>query len=90
MSVSQLFRIGAVLLVIGGILGLISAEDTSAADLFMNGACANAKLKKILQVVGCNQDEIDTQLLGRADIVLSTDIPEPEMISKLANALAAA
>ena len=73
-----------------GIVGLISAEDTSAADLFMNGACAGAKLKKILQVVGCNQDEIGMQVLERADVVFSTDIPEPEMISKLANALAAA
>jgi len=69
---------------------LISAEDTSAADLFVNGACAGAKLKKILQVVGCNQDEIGMQILDRADVVFSTDIPEPEMISKLANALAAA
>jgi hypothetical protein len=56
----------------------------------MNGACAGAKLKKILQVVGCNQDEIGMQVLERADVVFSTDIPEPEMISKLANALAAA
>lgn len=73
-----------------GILGLVSAEDTSPADLFVNGVCANTKLKKFLQVVGCNQDELDTQLLGRADVVFSTDIPEPEMVSKLANALAAA
>jgi two-component system cell cycle sensor histidine kinase/response regulator CckA len=73
-----------------GILGLVSAEDTSPADMFMQLSAANTKLKKFLQVVGCNQDELDTELLQRADVVFSTDIPEPEMISKLANALAPA
>jgi PAS domain S-box-containing protein len=73
-----------------GILGLVSAEDSSPADIFKQVSAANTRLKKFLQVVGCNQDELGMELLQRADVVFSTDIPEPEMISKLATALAPA
>ncbi|MGZ5546064.1 MAG: ATP-binding protein, partial [Limisphaerales bacterium] len=71
-----------------GILGLVTAEDSTPAEMLAHLSIANSKLKKFLQVVGCNQDQLDTELLQRADVVFSTDIPEPEMISKLANALA--
>jgi signal transduction histidine kinase len=73
-----------------GIFSVVTADDTSPADFFKQVSGANVKLKKFLQVLGCNQDQLDTQLLDGADVVFSTDIPEPEMISKLANALAAA
>jgi signal transduction histidine kinase len=73
-----------------GILGLVSMDDTAPAEMFAQLSATNAKLKKFLQVVGCNQDQLATELLLRADVVFSTDIPEPEMISKLANALAPA
>jgi signal transduction histidine kinase len=73
-----------------GIFSVVTSEDSSPADLFTQVSGANTRLKKFLQIVGCNQDQLDTQLLGRADVVFSTDIPEPEMISKLAKALAPA
>jgi signal transduction histidine kinase len=73
-----------------GIIGMISSEDTSPADMFTQLSAQNMKLKKFLQVVGCNQDQLDTEILMRADVVFSTDTPEPELLSKLANALAAA
>jgi signal transduction histidine kinase len=71
-----------------GILGVISAGDTAPADIFNQLSGANTKLKKFLQVVGCNQDEFDNKVLQRADIVFSADSSEPEMIGKLATALA--
>ncbi len=69
------------------VLGILSPEDHAAAKLFDRLGGQNSKLKKILLIVGCNQDEIDTQILMRADLVLPTDISEPEMIRKLAAVL---
>lgn len=73
-----------------GILSVVTAEDMTPADIFTQLSGPNAKVKKFLQVVGCNQDELDMELIRRADVVFSTDIPEPEMISKLAKTLAPA
>lgn len=70
------------------LLGILSPDDFTPAAMLDRLAGQSHKLKKILQIVGCNQDEIDTQILARADLVLPTDISEPEMISKLAAALA--
>jgi signal transduction histidine kinase len=73
-----------------GVLAVVNAEDCAAGDIFAQLTGPNAKIKKFLQIVGCNQDELDMGLLQRADVLFSTDIPEPEMISKLARTLAAA
>jgi PAS domain S-box-containing protein len=73
-----------------GVLGILTAGDMSAAQAFEKLGGQSATLKKFLQVVGCNQDELDHQILTQADVVLTNDTPEPEMISKLANALAGA
>ncbi len=70
------------------IIGIVSPEDSSAALMFEEIGGAFSRLKKILQIVGCNQDELDTHTLSRADLILSTDTPEPEIITKLAAALA--
>lgn len=71
-----------------GALAIITSEDSSAAQVFEKLGSQSATMRKIVQVVGCNQDELDHQMLRNADVVLTTDTPEPEMISKLANVLA--
>jgi two-component system, cell cycle sensor histidine kinase and response regulator CckA len=71
-----------------GVMGILTAEDMTPADIFDRLAGRNANLRKILQVVGCNQDELDHQILIRADVVITPDISGPDMISKLTNSLA--
>lgn len=71
-----------------GVMGIVTTEDTSAAQAFEKLGSQSTTLKKFLQVVGCNQDELDHQILMQADVVITNDTPEPEMISKLASALA--
>jgi signal transduction histidine kinase len=71
-----------------GVMGILTAEDMKPADIFDRMTGRNANLRKILQVVGCNQDELDHQILIRADVVITPDISGPDMISKLTNALA--
>jgi hypothetical protein len=70
------------------VLGIVTREDASAAQAFEKLGSQSATLKKFLQVVGCNQDDLDHQILMQADVVITNDTPEPEMISKLASALA--
>jgi len=72
-----------------GVMTMLSPEDMSPAAMFEKMGSNCAGLKKILQIVGCNQDELDTQMLACADLVLTSDIPEPDMINKLAATLAA-
>lgn len=71
------------------VFAIVTGDDASPALAIERLSTANGvKIKKILQIVGCNQDQFDTQLLARADLVLSADVPEPEMVTKLASALA--
>jgi hypothetical protein len=72
-----------------GVMGIITIEDTTAVEIFDRLAGSNVNSRKILQIVGCNQDELDHQILMRADLVITPDISEPDMINKLTTALAA-
>jgi len=44
-------------------------------------------IKTILQVTGCNQDEIDTNLLGQADLILSPDTSSHEALGRVRSLL---
>jgi PAS domain S-box-containing protein len=43
----------------------------------------NKELKLALKLAGCNQDDLDTQLLSRTDLLLNADLSEAEMLTKL-------
>jgi len=40
-------------------------------------------VKTILQVIGCNPDELEASVLDRADLVLSTDTPGHQLVSRI-------
>ncbi|MBI3876443.1 MAG: hypothetical protein HY300_10920 [Verrucomicrobia bacterium] len=50
----------------------------------------NAPLKRVLQVTGCDHDEVDAQLLRLANLVISPDTPTPELLERLDTLLAGA
>jgi hypothetical protein len=70
-----------------GVMGVITAEDLTPAEIFDRLTGRNANLRKILQVVGCNQDELDHQVLIRADVIITPDVSQPDMVHKLTTAL---
>ncbi len=43
----------------------------------------NAKLKLILQVIGCNQDELETRLLEQADCMITHGMPQEDVVAQL-------
>jgi hypothetical protein len=43
----------------------------------------NKDLKVVLKLVGCNQDDLDTQLLQKIDLLLNADLSEADMLLKL-------
>ena len=40
-------------------------------------------VRLVLQVMACNEDELDTQFLSRADLILSLDTADTEVLVKL-------
>lgn len=69
------------------LLVLIEPQDASFLPLLQLVRKQRLPLKIILQTVGCNQDEVDTQILGRADLVIPADLPQENILKQLAEAL---
>jgi hypothetical protein len=40
-------------------------------------------LKVALRLAGCNQDDLDTQLLSRIDLVLTSDLSEGDFLGRI-------
>jgi signal transduction histidine kinase len=47
-------------------------------------------IKVIIKTVGCNQDELETQFLLKADLIISADTPQDAIIEKILTTLDAA
>lgn len=59
-----------------------------AADPVLNSLPAevrqhNKNVKLILKPAGCNQDDLDANLLGSIDLLLSSDLSETDALMKL-------
>lgn len=68
---------------------LILAEPQEPATLRLAAFVRQQKLpvKVIIQTVGCNQDELETQFLVKADLIISADTPQDAIVEKLLGAL---
>jgi len=53
------------------------------STLFQEMRRRDIPAKAILQIIGCNPDEIATSLIKRADLILPADTPEGEMLSRI-------
>lgn len=56
-----------------GLLVLVEHHDPRLSLVLGALREASPKLKVVLQIVACNQDELDNELLASADLVISTD-----------------
>jgi len=43
----------------------------------------NKNVKLVLKLAGCNQDDLDAQLLNGIDLLLNPDLSESDMLLKL-------
>jgi signal transduction histidine kinase len=69
------------------LLVLVEPRDTSWLPLLKFVRRQRLPLKVIVQTVGCNPDEVDSQLLAKADLVIPADLSQEMIVKKLAEAL---
>jgi PAS domain S-box-containing protein len=66
-----------------GIMALVESHDFSLSSFIHEVRTQRLPVKTILQIVGCNQDEMDTQFLRQADLIISPDMPEDDILEKM-------
>jgi signal transduction histidine kinase len=68
---------------LAGVFLLAEPDDSSIGTTLSEIRQQKQNLKVILKLAGCNQDDLNTHVLARVDLVLNSDLPESEMLAKL-------
>ncbi|MBI3414822.1 MAG: PAS domain-containing protein, partial [Verrucomicrobia bacterium] len=66
------------------LLAQVDGDDEHFGALVTEVRRLQMPLKTILQIVGRNEDELDTHVLRRADLILSSDLPQDAIAQQLA------
>ena len=66
------------------------ATDSPHVSLFGQIRRRKLRLKTILQIMGGNPDELSIRFLNQADLIISTDLPEADLLRGLNSVLDAA
>lgn len=66
---------------------LVDASDRDLASILPLMRNPKRPLKIILQIAGCNQDELESHLLRQADLVLTSDLTDQDIVRKLKSVL---
>jgi len=75
--------LGATAHAFAGLMVLVEDADPRLQRLVKEVRSQQLPLKTILQIVGCNQDELETRFLTRSDLVISPDMAEDDIVDKL-------
>ena len=70
---------------LSALLMLASGNDTYGAKLLREIRSLKIPIKTVLQVLGKNQDEVDTEITSGVDLLIASDAPPGEMIARLKN-----
>jgi CheY-like chemotaxis protein len=66
-----------------GLYLLVEAGNRELSSLIPDLRRHRPCLKTVLQIVGCNQDELDSHALARSDLILTSGLPEKEILHRL-------
>jgi signal transduction histidine kinase len=66
-----------------GVLLLAEPNDAALNTLLSEVRQEKKELKIVLKLAGCNQDDLDAQLLNNIDLLLNPDLSEADMLLKL-------
>ena len=66
-----------------GVMLLAEPNDGAIPAMLAEVRRQKSELKVILKLAGCSQDDLNTKILGRVDLLLNPDLPEAEMLAKL-------
>jgi CheY-like chemotaxis protein len=70
-----------------GLLVLLEGADPEFSPLLADARGAQPSLKTVIQTIGCNQDELSTELLKCVDLVISSDMSQEAVLGKLRSIL---
>jgi hypothetical protein len=66
---------------------LLEGNDQEFSPLLADVRLTQPALKTVMQTVGCNQDELSTDLLKCVDLVISSDMSQEAVLGKLRSIL---
>ena len=69
------------------LLVLLEGNDQEFSPLLEDVRLTHPALKTVMQTVGCNQDELSTDLLKCVDLVISSDMSQEAVLGKLKSIL---
>jgi PAS domain S-box-containing protein len=69
------------------LLALLEGNDQEFSPLLADVRLTQPALKTVMQTVGCNQDELSTDLLKCVDLVISSDMSQEAVLGKLKSIL---
>lgn len=69
------------------LMALVNGKNRLSPRLFNEISRLKLPMKKVVQIYGSNQDEHDTALLDRADLIIGADVPEGEIAPRLREVL---
>ena len=70
-----------------GAMILTEPGDATLAELLPELRRRQPQLRIILKLAGCAADDLDTNLIARADLVIPSDLPPPGILEKLAQTI---
>ncbi len=68
---------------VSGVLLLPNGADSSYREMASTIRKANSGLPLMVQPLGCNQDEVEASLIVEADLVVPSDLPSSELLSRV-------
>jgi PAS domain S-box-containing protein len=66
-----------------GVFLLVENNDPALASLPGDVRQQKKDIKIVVQLAGCNQDDMDGRLLNKVDLLLHSDLPEADMLQRL-------
>jgi hypothetical protein len=66
-----------------GVLLFAEPNDPGLSSLLDEVRQQNKNIKVALKLAGCNQDDLETQFLRRADLVLASDLAEADFVARI-------
>jgi two-component system cell cycle sensor histidine kinase/response regulator CckA len=66
-----------------GVMLLAEPNDSAIPSMLAEVREQKGELKIILKLAGCSQDDLNTEILVKVDLLINPDLPEADMLAKL-------
>jgi sugar/nucleoside kinase (ribokinase family) len=66
-----------------GLFALVEPDDATVPAIINEARSRKQRIKLVLKFAGCSPDEVNSQWLADADLVLGNDAPETDVLAGL-------